>query len=418
MMSVAIIVLIFFCLFAFFALYVSAEIVPIQLNVNCSIYTSIESISHDAETREVFVELRGRRRCFDPTFLARLSGTALYLLDLVHHERPPDPTSMTDIVFRKSRSNYTFKYPPIVDPGKYFLEIIVLYCVPFNPNDYKSLCAEDPNGGNNVINMPYEVDLKASSSADIRQNLTHRGHWLRKPSPGNKTVSLPTRYQRLAGGGDSLTEHHKYHWVNGADWRDTFRTMNVSRVHMCLVGDSHSRFLADYGQAIDALESGNVTFERIEVHYPRYFNMTAIHDAKCDYAIVTMAQWPACIVDPAVGDVYTARQYAQEMRGIAEQISPANYTGSVKWFFRSENYNGLKLAVTACPPRDYRAFPLLEANNKAVHKIAADHHIGYIDLDPVIRPMWDSAKDYSHPELVFPVEIGWILQYVFKHAPM
>jgi hypothetical protein len=97
-------------------LQVVADVQVLNLNTDSTIYNDIKTIKHNAAERRVMIELHTHRRCDSPTFIVRLSGSALYKL-----------------AFDGAVNNtFSYSYPALVDPGKYFLEVVVLFCTAYN----------------------------------------------------------------------------------------------------------------------------------------------------------------------------------------------------------------------------------------------------------------------------------------------
>jgi hypothetical protein len=86
-------------------------------------------------------------------------------------------------------------------------------------------------------------------------------------------------------------------------------------------------------------------------------------------------------------------------------------------FVVSINYNSLGGIYTTCPERDHRTPPIIDLFNAALKTACADSGMPYIDLNPVMGPMWDSAFDWCHARgKVFFAEIEYVLSSIFQHS--
>ena len=280
----------------------------VPLNANCSIFDDIQSVKHHIPDRQVIIELNGIRRCDDPSFLVRLSGTALYKLKLSSHSGSTEPRYINQVKdFLYPSSNvYTFSYPAIVDEGLYFLEIIVLYCNRFEPTSYQFLCLESVHNARNVVNAAYSVYLSPHNVTEvqIRADAASTGSMRWKFfSKKHKPMLLHTRYQTMDCGGyycdptdHEVRRHGMYSWVDGPDWVAPYRRVmswsaNLSTssddstidealplmvrtnktMTVCFIGDSHSRGLTLAALALPGRDA-NIYFRWIESKFPGKFN--------------------------------------------------------------------------------------------------------------------------------------------------
>jgi len=282
--------------------------VSVPLNANSSIFDDIQSVKHHIADRQIVIELNGIRRCDDPSFLVRLSGTALYKLKLSSHSGNTEPryiNRVKDFLY-PSTSVYKFSYPSIADEGVYFLEIVVLYCNRFDPYSYQSLCLESVHNARNVINIEYSVFLSPNNATAAREAESTIGSMRWKYfSKKHKPSLLHTRYQTMKCGGYycdpseyEVRKHGMYSWVDGPDWVAPYRQVmswstNLSNpsiradsrvgevlplmtrtnktMTVCFVGDSHSRGLTLAALALPGRDA-NIYFKWIESKFPSKFN--------------------------------------------------------------------------------------------------------------------------------------------------
>lgn len=228
---------------------------------------------------------------------------------------------------------------------------------------------------------------------------------------------------------EELAQHRLYTWVDKPDWAapllevlknnqptaDTSPEVGSSPTkpliaNICFFGASHARELMLHGSGLHDAED-RALFIWIESKYSYKFNLQQLQEHACTYAVVGYGQWPVSYYEPVP---YTADKYAKEMRAMMQLVSPSAYHGPTKVYMVSTNYNALGGIITACPPVNHRSPPVIDMLNGIVSTLAKELNIGYIDLDHIIGPMWDSALDYCHPKgKVFTAEVEWILHRVF-----
>jgi len=394
-----------------------AAVTEIKVSSKANIADDVRSILHDQRQRQVTIDMAFPRRCSDPTFIVRLSGASLYKLDLWRHveekqkNNEPSPTS-----------TYIFTYPKMVDPGTYFLEIIVIFFVSIDPNNFASLCPENPEDGRNVVSEPY--------SFEILQNATvsnNRPRWVlgNKDSEYYTTEGLPTRYQKICNGSycepspSRWFQHQLYDWVDGPSVGKPLeavlsRVVSISRpanitgpdgLIVCFIGSSHMRFLVEHAVP---LQLRGLAFAHVWSTLPSHFKLDWIKEHSCSVALVSYGQWP--MGDRVYHRPYTANKFEAEMRDVVRALQNV----SIPVFLRSENYNALGAHYTACPPLDHRSPPVIDLLNAIISSLAAEFNVPYIDTNHIMGPMWDSAWDWNHPMgKVFTAEITYILHYVF-----
>lgn len=398
----------------------------LQLNTLSTVFNDIKSVTHDTESRQLVIELRESRRCDNPTFMVRMSGTSLYLLDLVEHVHTPMSIRAVKEFFYPRSNIYHFSYPPLVDPGTYFIEATVTFCSSFDPNDFRRVCLETVQDGLNVINLPYSFTLTSPQKSETNPPVK-RARWVLHNT--TTPTLLPTRYQtRNCGDGvycdaewSDLEHHREYSWVDQPDWRVPLKrilakgdasgvnTSAVSAVvNVCFIGASHARELMLHGQEL--LKIGKlVQFVWIESKYPAHLNLAQLHQYDCSYAVIGYGQWPVSYYEKAP---YTQQRFTHEMRAMMQTVK--SYSGTTLISMRSVNYNALGGIITYCPPVDHRSPPVIDMLNSVIKTLTTDLDIPYIDLNPVMGPMWDSALDWCHPKgKVFTAEAEHVLYSLF-----
>lgn len=114
---------------------IRATNVTLSLNGEAPFSQTVQSIKRNALAREVFISLRPVKKCLQPTFRVRISGTALCILDLLRTE--PD--------------TFAYSYPKLIDEGEYFVEVIILLCNAFIPDAYTGVCLENVKDEKNIV---------------------------------------------------------------------------------------------------------------------------------------------------------------------------------------------------------------------------------------------------------------------------
>jgi hypothetical protein len=417
------------CLLAFvFGRLLSAEYAELQLNPNSSLLVDIEKIAHNSTSRHIVVRLKEERRCKRPIFVIRLSGTALFLT----------------WVEKRTKTSVFHTYPLIVDRGKYYIEVLALYCDGFDPEGFEGKCMEPVENGRNVVTLPYATYLHPSDGA------RRRPRWV-QPNPA-LAAPLPTRYQMLIGKSprgasckpnfhkthcDSdpadITQHLSYAWADAPTFTGPL-TVLLKRstssaaadtsvvaggtatgastdkvINICFVGDSHARDLVLYARLLKEPLS-RVEIIRINSYFPQMFNTSIIDEYHCSIAVVSYGQWPLSV---NLGKPWTKSRYSAEMRKMMETVK--RYQGNCKFFIRSENYNGLGSYYTHCPAWDHRSIPAIDMINHASQQLARELQLDFIDLTHINGPLWDSSWDFCHPQgHVYAAELSWILTRAFS----
>lgn len=394
-----------------------AEIRIVSTNGDSSASSSVSAVTIDTDQRLVTIDLFHRRRCDNPTFMVRLSGTALYLLSLEGQDFQPLPSPREGpTLLLPRRNSYFYHYPAIQDSGIYFLEVIILLCEAFRPENLIGNCVEDYSNGRNIVT--------GNNSFLLNATLTEKyPRWVLREK--SKLAALPTRIQQrtcasipgdkrpceLRQDPSDIWQHRLYDWVDGVDWKSAYDKAGAPTAKVCFVGASHSRELTRFAKA---LNSPGIGFHHIESRYPDSFSMKDIVESACNYAVIGYGQWTASWI-PIVP--YDEARYRSAMGKVLATIANERTSAGTKFFIRSVNYNGLSSAITACPPIDHRVPPEIEMMNSILAEQAALHQVPYIDLSHIIGPMWDSAPDFCHPEEpIFSAEVKWIVHSIFLPA--
>ena len=401
--------------------------VPLQLNPNSTEFTDIKSVTHYPLKREVVIELKDQRRCQNPTFITRMSGMSLYLLDLEWHPTPKVFGLKTLHKFFQPQPNvYIFSYPPLEDSGTYYLEVIVLYCGSFDPNSYKDLCVESPHDKANVVTLPYNFAFATDALVPPAKPQRPRWVW---GNTAQAPALLPTRYQTrncedgsyCGAQGSDLAQHRQYKWVGQPDWRSPLAAvltkgeisattaMYTKSISVCFVGSSHEREMLDHGRKIAG--AGNVHFKHILSTHPEHFHLADLQKHGCHYTIIGYGQWPVSYIEETP---YTQEHFTRVLTEVFEQIAPHNSTQEGRIFVQSVNYNALSAVISCCAPIDHRTPSVIDMMNTVMRTLSNKYNVGFIDHHHIMGPLWDSAEDWNHPRgAVFTAEVEHVLYSIF-----
>jgi hypothetical protein len=417
-----------------FILVVPVGSEKLSLNSRCALSDDLSAVEHDPSQRTVQMHYLPSRRCTEPVLLLRLSGSALYKL---HYEGLVNDTQ-------------TFRYPPIIDDGRYFIEAVILYCSKYDFG-LQVPCMEDTHYGRNVVTGLYSFDVSAES---VPKTTQPSPRWILSKNSHAAPTALATRHQRLVNEPrgnlkcDVIAEHYcltdldeeikpylAYEWVDGPTWieqaKEVISSLTTATsqsdsanapkgprqlINICFVGDSHSRML--YVQAYYALQQlkraevlDGVAVTYIFALFPPLFEAAMLEEHHCSVAVLSFGIWPLSS-SPVP---YTAHMHRQQMQELLSGL--ISHGGAVQLFTRSENINGLGLFVDFCPGMDRRSPPAFDAVNLATKQVSESQNIPFIDLDPISYPMWDAAHDYCHPPgPVFSAEVSFILHKVFANV--
>ena len=399
-----------------------SKLFNVGLNVNSSFETSIATIEHDVATRVVIIRLQGIRRCEMPSFLIRLSGNAVYVLELVKHEHESKIKHLSGDFFASRKSKYHFSYPPIIDAGTYSLEVLVTLCSGLLPSSRDRVCVEDCVGGRNIANAPYTVYLEATHQSQQESMISHKikqPRWALRTrnesvkDSGGIISSLHTRYQlnQCGMGGTPGDLHQQYEWVDGPDWRNVATKLRGNETTVCLVGGVHAQELVAYAKSLSTTAAG-VSFVHIGANSPAEFSIESLVTNACEYAAIGFNQLSSRI-GPA--DACSESCFTAEMRAVTSQLSTPSYTGATTVLLRSFDYRPMSTQILSCPPKDTMSPPVVDMANRVLRRLSQESRMGFIDLMPVTAPLWDASPDFLHTHAaVLGAELGWILHYALE----
>ena len=318
----------------------------------CSMHTDVKRITHSSNKRLVTIDLLSARRCLNPTFLLRLSGAALYQLSLDKQRYEKKFLRNGMDFFSPNRNTLIYSYPPIRDAGMYFLEILVLFCGEFDPNDFSNSCIENMEEGKSILNSPYSVWLNQSTIDETLQlDVEAVARWKFAPhSDFNTTPALlPTRFQRkncdhqfCEEQQQELWQHEFYAWVDAPGWRQLL-VPSRPPITLCFVGSSHSRLLAQYAQRID--KSKVVKYQFIEAKYLKDVNIDRLygtdnkHSEACTHVVIGASQWSVSWAQHS--SPYTVDRFKREIHELLKLFAQHKAFDPKRLYLRTTNYNSL-----------------------------------------------------------------------------
>lgn len=379
--------------------YVFAEVSWLSLNPKSTISADVQSVAHDPVKREVFIELKSLRKCEYPNFIVRLSGPSMYTLDMMKTTKSGESET------------YRYTYPLLVDQGKYYMEVLILYCKKIEKNVIKELCVENVQHGSNIVNLPYAFEVSSLSNASETQS---RGRWIYAPW---EYRYIPTRHQ-----GSQHKDYAQLEYFSYVDGRPLHRNLlkavallnsaDPYTINVCMVGTSHAAELIEPGHFVNFDLEENVRFLHFPSKQPSDLNVTKVLQADCGYVVLDYGD------DSFRGnDIPSVESFLTDMRTLLKRVSRPEYQGPLQFFVRSMHYAPLSKQVTACPPTDFRTPPIANLINAEVKAIAVEFDVGYIDLSRVLAPMWDATKDWVHfLRKVYYAEAAWIVNDLFKYS--
>eukprot|EP01032_Pedospumella_encystans_P022655 gene22655-25664_t len=326
---------------------------------------------------------------------------------------------------RVEANKLVYSYPPLIDEGTYFVEILALQCAAFDPENFVGTCLDPVADGVKAITLPYKFRVKENEAS-----VEKRPRWVLTDK--NQTRILPTRYQlsncpseansRCPSKLADLWQHELYEWADRPNLTQLVQDVSQlghkgaasdqlqrTQLNVCLIGNSHSHMLTLQEKQ---LELKNVRFLDVESQLPEEFEVNWLEKYQCNYAVIGYGQ--SLISSNTTNRPYTQTKYEQEMRRVMTLLQKYDQN-KTQVFIRSVNYTPLTAQQITCPPTDYRTPPVIDMYNSVIRRLAHELSVEYIDVTPVMGPMWDSALDWSHPtNKVATAEIELILAQILQ----
>jgi len=384
------------------------QTIPIPINPNATMAYDIVSIDHNVSESAILVRFKSGARCSRPYLRGRLSGPALTMLNwsIERNDRSINATNETTIL------KGTYQAPL---HGKYYLEIIMVFCVDFlQANDgMMNITSNNYNFSQTCVEDRWNHRLTAHNASILvgEEAFGSPGYWVREDS--KQMQPMYTRFQpngcRPKPPEPDLPDYcipptsldrfegYSFHWH-----RPNLTLANLRQAKpttICLVGDSHSQKLDFAAKAMGINQAAfnlglryqkglfptDITVEKIK-SLTKYFG--------CNKFIIASGQWPASAF--ARPKVFLIGNYYNQIKNMLQELQTLPH---VEIFMRSINYNPLGDWIGDCPPRDWRNPLVIDGYNAAIAKACQEiggPNVTFVDTNFLVSPMWDSSSDFCH----------------------
>jgi len=274
----------------------------LEVNPNSTVAEDIVRIVHDPHQRQIHIHLKLESRyCKRPQLVGRLSGPSVTKLSWENELRIKQFQGEEVEVLTG-----TYRVPRA---GKYFLEIIVIFCeeLPFETYNGK-VCIENP-GVNRLTGEGVFIEGEPNKGIS---NSNVAGYWYNTQEE-LKHVPLYTRYQPQNCRSDeeketircamptNLTRFDAYGFqfssknISTEILKDRLIGKEQEESHkLCVVGWSHSRVLLGYLNPI--LSKAGVKTNWAKVKFARDFNKDHVRyliSQQCTKVVIGLGQWDA-----------------------------------------------------------------------------------------------------------------------------
>jgi len=336
-------------------------------------HSSFLSIVHHPHESSIQVTFLSKDRCTHPSLMGRLSGPALLSIQW------QTPRETKEGIVHKG----TYASP--LD-GTFFAEIVMIHCDAriFKGGNITNVCMEDPTR-HRLTAVGATITVRKDESSKVL------GYWEHKRKA--KVVPLYTRAQ--LHGRDSLQGYSPYHFV----WKNEKPIIPLQShpVHVCFLGDSHSRQGVESFQQLD-LRHQNISVSHLRTSWMSDFRsskarMLQNEVQKCHRIIFAVAQWDFSFMQGSSPTSW--EQYEQDLVYALQWLH--QHAPRVPVLTRNIHFNGLGDRYWTCPPVDWRSpTAMRQVTSLVQHAVANSAYVHYVDTDFIVEPMWDSAHDWSH----------------------
>lgn len=389
----------------------------ISVHPNASLRKDILSIDHNASEASITLQLEQDGRCPRPFLRGRLSGPALVAIrDWKYYPPTGNKTGITIVG--------TYPSPPFL--GKYYLEIIVVYCDNFvgndndpvwnNSNDFKRACTEDP------LHWQLTRPGTAITVTMASQNGDRPGYWIHNQSTTSGDMNMKPLYTRYqlntcyrkttpectppAASIETFQDYQfQWQWPGSSTRQLSVANLPVppTKMTVCLLGSSHARKIYEYLQEGGVENATNIQVQYHDVRMPFQVTVSNIQAmiarGGCDILVISVGQWPAGKQFRINADgPMNFRRFYLEYQSMIQRIHE-NFP-NIPALYRSINYNPIGALIAKCPPTDWRSPAVIDGYNaaiqQAVDEIQDPAHVRFLDTDFLVGPMWDAASDWCH----------------------
>ena len=392
----------------------------------------ISRVLHIPSQSKIVIEFnqsKEARKCLNPYVMGRLSGPYIALIEWETNDDDTDTIRIVDQVIG---------YYRVPESGRYFLEIIGILCndLTYDTN-YQRVCLEDPT--RHRITHP-KAFIGVMSIQEPSHASEDFGYWKWSVPSSSSTTSAQGGINSLDATVPLLTRYRPH----GCSLADALTTENCERpmsrdrfnpyqfefqyrerrvennfeeatlslidrqqqeqqqqpIVVCFVGLSHAREMAKaVGSWLQHWDIRTVSVKNIDANFPWQVTETFIDSIieSCYKTVLAVGQWPAGRKPP--GGKYRGMpptlfpDYQKEVQDMLTRLKLSDLTN---YYLRSIHYNSLGDIKTTCPPQDWRSPPVIDRYNAIIKNLSVTMGVPYVDTNPIIGPMWDSAEDFCH----------------------
>jgi len=380
------------------------------LHPNSSLKGDVLSIVHHPQEAAISIQFKENASCPHPYLRGRLSGPALVVLGEWTYQNGADGANMLSGIYRAPY------------PGRYFLEIIAIFCDDFSRNqahitphsrtlwengvDFSRICTQ-PSSQRQLTSSNTVIDVTKASLEGLE------GNWLWN---GSIHTPLYTRFQQpgcykgsnvpeCTNSRTSVEPFAGYSW----QFMNTSEPLSIqdfdppqSPTTVCVIGDSHTRKMYEYLVAGGISYVANLSLVYHDARMPFQVTVQVIRKLmitkNCGTFVIAVGQWPASkhfrinrLSPLSFNQFY--RSYSHMLSSITKALP------DVPVFARSINFNPLGSLIGGCKPTDWRSPLVIDGYNAVIRHVVSEiksKNLSFIDTNFLIGPVWDSASDWCH----------------------
>lgn len=117
-----------------------------------------------------------------------------------------------------------------------------------------------------------------------------------------------------------------------------------------------------------------------------------IANLNCTAVVLGIGSWIAGYPD---GRPHLLDEFKSEMTKVI--VGMVNMTNA---FVQSIHYHPLSDILTTCPPVDWRSPRVIDMYNEILRQVCDEQGVPFIDTNFMLGPIWDSANDWCHFNMV------------------
>lgn len=350
-------------------------------------FHEINTISPFHRSGHVNIYLNIEKSCNNSKFVVRLSG--LYLVSIL---------PVTHI-----NHNHYISHFIIYKPGIYQIEVLLLYCS-FNELNFKDdILILDTKyltfNSTYEYLTPYNLNMSFIPHWEINNSIDISSY----KNINDTFLKTRTYWNKLS---HNFTFNYDFKYLKKCPLPLS------TNYNVCISGASHARVLSVYMSSIDLYENNITNYKDILLSEKYMFdnklssNSTRIkyiekHFASdnfypnidCDILIITTGQWDLSwkLSEPTKPDVFRSN-----IKNIFYKISNSKYYNKT-WILSCDPNSIGQIMPANKTLKDWRNPAVVDMYNNIIkEEVNKYNNIKYINLWPIVYPMWDSAPDYSH----------------------